>query len=85
MCHHQLHHSHNFCSSSDYRIKLSVPGHVIQNGCAILASSGLHVEAMRARAERAGVRHFIPKPYTTETLLQALHEVLGEPPPHGVG
>mgnify|MGYP001627189922 CR=1 FL=1 len=50
----------------------------IAPGARILASSGLHVEAMKARAERAGVRHFIPKPYTTETLLQALHEVLSD-------
>jgi signal transduction histidine kinase/ActR/RegA family two-component response regulator len=51
----------------------------IAPGARILASSGLHVEAMKARAKRAGVRHFIPKPYTTETLLQALHAVLSEP------
>lgn len=53
----------------------------IAPGTRIIASSGLHVEAMKARAERTGVRHFIPKPYTTETLLQTLHEVLQEPPP----
>ncbi len=57
----------------------------IAPGARIVASSGLHVEAMKARAERAGVRHFIPKPYTTETLLQALHEVLSEPPPPADG
>ena len=51
----------------------------IQPGARILASSGLHVDAMKARAERAGVRRFIPKPYTAETLLKALHEVLTEP------
>ncbi len=51
----------------------------IAPGARILASSGLHVDAMKARAERAGVRHFIPKPYTTETLLQTLHEVLSVP------
>jgi PAS domain S-box-containing protein len=57
----------------------------IAPGARIIASSGLHVEAMKARAERAGVRHFIPKPYTAETLLQALHEALADPAPPSAG
>jgi|GEM_PF-2189689 len=29
-----------------------------------------------AKAAGAGVKHFLPKPYTAETLLKALHAVL---------
>jgi FixJ family two-component response regulator len=34
---------------------------------------------MAAKATKAGVTHFIPKPYTAETLLNALHQTLHEP------
>jgi two-component system cell cycle sensor histidine kinase/response regulator CckA len=42
----------------------------------IIAASGLSVKDMVAKATSAGVKHFIPKPYTAETLLRMLHTVL---------
>ena len=42
----------------------------------IIAASGLSVKAMVAKASNAGVTHFIPKPYSAETLLKTLAEVL---------
>ncbi len=42
----------------------------------IIAASGLSVKDMVAKATNAGVKHFIPKPYTAETLLQKLNTVL---------
>ncbi|WP_395751966.1 response regulator [Prosthecobacter sp.] len=42
----------------------------------IIAASGLSTSSNAAKATREGVKHFIPKPYTTETLLQTLHSVL---------
>ncbi|MBN8420370.1 MAG: PAS domain S-box protein [Verrucomicrobia bacterium] len=42
----------------------------------IIAASGLGVKDMVARAMAAGVKHFIPKPYSAETLLKTLAEVL---------
>ncbi len=42
----------------------------------IIAASGLSVKDMVAKATSAGVKHFIPKPYTAETLLSMLHTVL---------
>lgn len=42
----------------------------------IIAASGLSVKDMVIRAANAGVTHFIPKPYTAETLLRMLHTVL---------
>lgn len=44
----------------------------------VVAASGLKVNAMVARATAAGVRHFLPKPYTAETLLRLIQEVLAE-------
>ena len=42
----------------------------------IIAASGLSVKDMVAKATSAGVKHFIPKPYSAETLLQTLAVVL---------
>jgi CheY-like chemotaxis protein len=42
----------------------------------IIAASGLGIKDMVARATGAGVKHFIPKPYSAETLLKILAEVL---------
>ncbi len=42
----------------------------------IVGSSGLALDGYEAAANEAGVRHFIPKPYTAETMLLTLHEVL---------
>jgi PAS domain S-box-containing protein len=43
----------------------------------IIAASGLHANEELARASSSGVRHFLAKPYTAETLLQILRDVLG--------
>ncbi len=42
----------------------------------IVAASGLNANGMVARAASAGVHHFLPKPYTAETMLQALRLAL---------
>jgi CheY-like chemotaxis protein len=42
----------------------------------IIATSGLATEDAVARVEQAGVRHFIPKPYTADVMLRTLDEVL---------
>ncbi|MEN3942589.1 PAS domain S-box protein [Prosthecobacter sp. SYSU 5D2] len=42
----------------------------------IIAASGLNANGMVAKAANAGVKHFIPKPYTAETLLKTLKAVL---------
>lgn len=42
----------------------------------IIAASGMSTNNMVAKVFGAGVRHFLPKPYTTETLLQALRLAL---------
>ena len=42
----------------------------------IVSSTGLASDGGMAMAMNAGVRHFIPKPYTAETMLNTLHEVL---------
>jgi PAS domain S-box-containing protein len=44
----------------------------------IVAASGLHGNGKTSRAVNAGVRHFLPKPYTTTGLLQAIAEALAE-------
>ena len=44
----------------------------------IIAASGLNSNGMVAKAASAGVRHFLPKPYTAETLLKVLKQVLLE-------
>jgi PAS domain S-box-containing protein len=42
----------------------------------IVSSTGLASDGGMTMAMNAGVRHFIPKPYTAETMLNTLHEVL---------
>ncbi len=42
----------------------------------IVGSSGMASDGGMAKARDAGVRHFIPKPYTAEVMLQTLHQVL---------
>ncbi len=44
----------------------------------IIGASGLSVSGQVARATSLGVKHFLPKPYTSETLLKALQEVLAD-------
>jgi CheY-like chemotaxis protein len=42
----------------------------------IVSSTGLASDGGMAMAKNAGIQHFIPKPYTAETMLNKLHEVL---------
>ncbi len=44
----------------------------------IIAASGLVANSSVARASGAGVRHFLPKPYTAQTLLTLMRTVLSE-------
>ncbi len=45
----------------------------------VIAASGLSPEVHMAKAPNDTVKAFLPKPYTTETLLTTLHEVLRGP------
>jgi len=45
----------------------------------IIGSSGLNANGRVAKAVHAGVAHFVPKPYTAETLLKAVRAVLADP------
>jgi PAS domain S-box-containing protein len=45
----------------------------------IIASTGLNTGELYARAQAIGVKNFLLKPYTAETLLELLHAVLAEP------
>jgi CheY-like chemotaxis protein len=42
----------------------------------VIAASGLYSNGRVAKAAGVGVKHFLPKPYTAETLLITLREVL---------
>ncbi|MGV3659642.1 MAG: PAS domain S-box protein, partial [Prosthecobacter sp.] len=42
----------------------------------VIGASGLNLNAMVTKATSAGVNHFIPKPYTAETLLKTLRKAL---------
>ena len=44
----------------------------------IVSSTGLASDGGLAMAMNVGIQHFIPKPYTAETMLNTLHEVLHE-------
>jgi CheY-like chemotaxis protein len=42
----------------------------------VIASTGLHDDTRAARAAEAGVTHFLPKPYSSATLVRIVHEGL---------
>ena len=46
----------------------------------IIAASGLNANATLTKLTDAGVRHFLPKPYTAEGLLSKLRDALGAAP-----
>lgn len=43
----------------------------------IIAASGLNLNGSVAKAADLGVKHFLPKPYTAQTLLLALQDLMG--------
>jgi PAS domain S-box-containing protein len=45
-----------------------------------ISSSGLSSDGGVMEMRETGVKHFIPKPYTAETMLQTLHDILHEKP-----
>jgi PAS domain S-box-containing protein len=44
----------------------------------IIAASGLHANADMTKASGVGIKHFLTKPYTAETLLKAMRTILDE-------
>ncbi len=55
----------------------------LQPDVRIIAASGLNADSHVAYTVRLGVKHFLPKPYTAQTLLTALRDTLAAPPPGG--
>ncbi len=53
----------------------------INPGVKIIAASGLELATNMAKANNAGVRDFLQKPYTAETLVQRVREVIDRPGP----
>jgi CheY-like chemotaxis protein len=51
----------------------------INPGARIIAASGVSTDGMVSKAVSAGVKFFIPKPYTAETLLKTLRQALQAP------
>jgi PAS domain S-box-containing protein len=45
----------------------------------VIAASGLANDGSSARASAMGVKYFLPKPFTAQTILTALRQVLSEP------
>ena len=45
----------------------------------IIGASGINAKSNVARASSAGANHFLPKPYTAETLLKTIRMILKEP------
>lgn len=52
----------------------------INPGLRMLVSSGLPTSNAMAKAKNAGIQHFLPKPYSAESLLKALQQELSLPP-----
>jgi PAS domain S-box-containing protein len=52
----------------------------IHPGVKVISSSGLSTDGGVVETKGAGVKHFIPKPYTAETMLDTLHALLHEKP-----
>jgi CheY-like chemotaxis protein len=46
----------------------------------VIAASGLNANGSATRVTVPGVKHFLTKPYTAETLLRVLRSILDEPP-----
>jgi DNA-binding NarL/FixJ family response regulator len=44
----------------------------------IIGASGLDMSSAVARAADAGLRHFLPKPYTAASLLRLVRDVLDD-------
>lgn len=51
----------------------------LEPGIQIIATSGLNSAVSPERLQQIGIQHFLPKPYTAETLLTLLRKVLGAP------
>jgi CheY-like chemotaxis protein len=45
----------------------------------IIAASGLNANSGPTKAASAGVKHFLPKPYSAAVMLRTIHEVLHPP------